>query len=77
MHETEELCLSVVVDSAQFLDKGQQVFVGGELRGGAVDGNQNPHVWTGNDDEPRASYEASDRPLRLKTHTAAAPRSPY
>ena len=39
----------------EFLEKGQQVFVEGELRGDAIDGNQNPRVWTGNDGEARAT----------------------
>jgi single-stranded DNA-binding protein len=49
----------------EFLDKGQQVFVEGELRGDAVDGSQNPRIWTGNDGEHRASYEVTARTVKF------------
>ena len=48
-----------------FLEKGQQVFVEGELRGDAVEGNQNPRIWTGNDGEHRASYEVTARTVKF------------
>ena len=48
-----------------FLEKGQQVFVEGELRGDAVDGSQNPRIWTGNDGEHRASYEVTARTVKF------------
>ena len=48
-----------------FLEKGQQVFVEGELRGEPVDGNQNPRIWTGNDGEHRASYEVTARTVKF------------
>ena len=48
-----------------FLEKGSQVFVEGELRGDAVDGNQNPRIWTGNDGEHRASYEVTARTVKF------------
>jgi single-stranded DNA-binding protein len=49
----------------QFLEKGSQVFVEGELRGDASDGSQNPRVWTGNDGEHRASYEVTARTVKF------------
>ena len=49
----------------EFLDKGQQVFVEGELRGDAESGNQNPRIWTGNDGEHRASYEVTARTVKF------------
>ena len=48
-----------------FLEKGSQVFVEGELRGDAVDGSQNPRIWTGNDGEQRASYEVTARTVKF------------
>jgi len=41
----------------QYVTKGQQVFVEGQVSGDAVDGSQNPRVWTGNDGVARASFE--------------------
>ena len=49
----------------EYLDKGQQVFVEGELRGEAVDGSQNPRIWQGNDGEHRASYEVTARTVKF------------
>jgi single-strand DNA-binding protein len=49
----------------QFLHKGSQVYVEGEIRGEAVDGRQNPRVWTGNDGTPRASFEVTARMVRF------------
>ena len=49
----------------EFLDKGQQVFVEGELRGDAESGTQNPRIWTGNDGEHRASYEVTARTVKF------------
>lgn len=48
-----------------FLQKGSQVFVKGTLKGAAVDGTQNPRVWTGNDGEARASFEVTARTLKF------------
>ena len=31
----------------QYLEKGSQVFLEGELRGDAGDGSQNPRIWQG------------------------------
>jgi hypothetical protein len=36
----------------QYLEKGSQVFVEGELRDDASDGSQNPRIWQGNDGAP-------------------------
>ena len=49
----------------QYLTKGQQVFVEGELRGDASDGSQNPRIWQGNDGEHRASYELTARTVKF------------
>ncbi len=49
----------------QFLSKGSQVFVEGEVRGTAVNGNQNPRVWTGSDGVPRASFELTASTVRF------------
>jgi single-stranded DNA-binding protein len=49
----------------EFLDKGRQVFVEGELRGDAVEGSQNLRIWTGNDGEHRASYEVTARMVKF------------
>ncbi len=49
----------------QFLTKGMQVFVEGEMHGDAVNGQQNPRVWTGNDGTTRASYEVTARTIKF------------
>ena len=49
----------------QYLEKGSQVFVEGELRGDASEGSQNPRIWTGNDGEHRASYEVTARTVKF------------
>ena len=49
----------------QYLDKGSQVFVEGELRGEASDGSQNPRIWQGNDGEHRASFEVTARTVKF------------
>lgn len=49
----------------QFLSKGRQVYVEGEVRGTAVNGSQYPRVWTGNDGTPRASYEITARTVKF------------
>jgi single-strand DNA-binding protein len=49
----------------QYLEKGGQVFVAGELRGEASDGNQNPRIWQGNDGAHRASYELTARTVKF------------
>ncbi len=49
----------------QYLEKGAQVFVEGELRGDASDGSQNPRIWQGNDGEHRASYEMTARTVKF------------
>jgi len=49
----------------QYVNKGMQVFVEGEIKGDAVDGSQNPQVWTGKDGTPRASYEITARNVKF------------
>jgi single-strand DNA-binding protein len=41
----------------QYLTKGREVFVEGEVQGEATNGTLNPRVWTGNDGIARASFE--------------------
>jgi len=49
----------------QYLEKGSQVFVEGELRGDASEGSQNARIWTGNDGQHRASYEITARTVKF------------
>jgi single-strand DNA-binding protein len=49
----------------QYLSKGMQVFVEGEVRGEAKDGKQEPRVWTGNDGVARASFELTARTVKF------------
>jgi single-strand DNA-binding protein len=49
----------------QYVNKGQQVFVEGEVRGEAVNGSQNPRVWTGNDGVAKASFELTARTVKF------------
>jgi single-strand DNA-binding protein len=49
----------------QYLNKGMQVFVEGEVKGEAANGSQNPRVWVGNDGVARASYELTARTVKF------------
>jgi single-strand DNA-binding protein len=49
----------------QFVNKGMLVFVEGEVKGEAVNGSQNPRVWTGNDGVARASFEITARTVKF------------
>jgi len=49
----------------QFVSKGSQLYVEGELKGEASAGTQNPRVWQGNDGEYRASYEITARTVKF------------
>ena len=49
----------------KFLSKGRQVFVEGTVKGEAVDGNQNPRVWTGQDGVARASFELTAQTVKF------------
>jgi len=49
----------------EFLDKGSQVYVEGDVRGEANAGVQNPRIWQGNDGEHRASYEVTARTVKF------------
>jgi hypothetical protein len=64
----------------QYMEKGSQVFVEGELRGDASDGNQSPRIWQGKDragnpGQCRASYEPESatrrRPAQSSSWVAA------
>ncbi len=58
----------------EFVGKGQQVFVEGELRGEAQNGSQNPRIWIGNDGEHRASYEITARTVKFLAPSGAGNR---
>jgi len=49
----------------QYLSKGRQVFVEGEMNGEALNGSQNPRVWTGSDGVTKASYEITARTVKF------------
>jgi single-strand DNA-binding protein len=49
----------------QYLTKGRQVFVEGEVNGADENGVRNPRVWTGNDGTPRASFEITARTVKF------------
>jgi single-strand DNA-binding protein len=49
----------------QYVTKGQQVFVEGEVRGDAQNGTQNPRVWTGQDGVAKASFEVTARTVKM------------
>jgi single-strand DNA-binding protein len=49
----------------QFVNKGMLVFVEGEVQGEALNGSQNPRVWTGNDGVARARFELTARTVRF------------
>jgi single-strand DNA-binding protein len=49
----------------EFVAKGNQVFVEGDLKGEATSGTQNPRIWQGNDGEYRASYEITARTVKF------------
>jgi single-strand DNA-binding protein len=61
----------------QYVSKGMLVFVEGEMRGEPVDGSQNPRVWTGQDGQPRASFELTARTVKFMSRagetTSAGP----
>jgi len=49
----------------QYLSKGQQVFVEGQVSGEAADGRQEPRVWQANDGSHRASFELTARTVKF------------
>jgi single-strand DNA-binding protein len=49
----------------EYLDRGSTVYVEGEIRGNAANGNQNPRIWQGNDGEHRSSYELTARTVKF------------
>ena len=60
----------------QYLTKGRQVFVEGQVSGEAMDGNLNPRVWQGNDGTHRATFELTARTVKFlggREEGAAAP----
>jgi single-strand DNA-binding protein len=60
----------------QYVTKGMQVFVEGDVRGEAVNGSQNPRVWTGNDGVTRASFELTARMVKFLGGREAAAGAP-
>jgi single-strand DNA-binding protein len=46
----------------QYLKKGRSVLVEGRLN---PDENGNPRIWTGNDGQPRASFEVTAQTIRF------------
>ena len=49
----------------QFLEKGKQVFVKGEMHGTIADGKQYPRIWQTSDGEPRANFEVTARMVKF------------
>jgi len=49
----------------QYLQKGRQVYVEGEVRGVAEDGVLNPRVWFTTDGTARASFEITARTVKF------------
>jgi len=49
----------------QYLSKGQQVFVEGQVSGDASEGRQEPRVWQANDGSHRASFELTARTVKF------------
>ena len=49
----------------QYVEKGSQVFVEGEMHGEAADGTCNVRVWTGNDGVAKASFELTARDVKF------------
>lgn len=49
----------------QFLSKGRTVYIEGEIKGTAVNGSQNPRVWTGSDGVSRSSFEMTARVVKF------------
>lgn len=49
----------------QYVNKGDQIFVEGQVKGEASDGKQEPRVWTGSDGVARASYELTARTIKF------------
>ena len=49
----------------QYVSKGQQIFVEGEVRGEAANGSLNPRVWTGSDGVAKASFELTARTIKM------------
>jgi single-strand DNA-binding protein len=60
----------------QYLSKGQQVYVEGQVGGEAAEGTQNPRVWTGNDGVARASYEITARTVKFLGSRGETPSGP-
>lgn len=54
----------------QYLSKGRQVYVEGELK---PDENGGPRIWTGNDGAPRAQYEVTARTVKFLGGRGDAP----
>jgi single-strand DNA-binding protein len=60
----------------QYLTKGQQVYVEGQVGGEATEGTQNPRVWTGKEGVARASYEITARTVKFLGSRGETPSGP-
>jgi single-strand DNA-binding protein len=49
----------------QYVSKGMQVFVEGQVSGEAADGSLNPRVWQGQDGTHRASFELTAQTVKF------------
>jgi single-strand DNA-binding protein len=49
----------------QYVNKGQMVFVEGEVSGETRDGKLNPRIWQGQDGQSRASFELTARTVKM------------
>lgn len=49
----------------QYLQKGREVFVEGQVNGEAAEGTLRPQVWTGNDGVARANFEITARTVKF------------
>jgi len=49
----------------EYAPKGKQVYIEGEIKGEAVDGKQDPRVWTDKNGVARASFEITARMVKL------------
>lgn len=50
---------------SQYLEKGREVYIEGQVSGTAIDGKQYPRVWTGRDGVARANFEVTARVVKF------------
>ena len=56
---------NLAVNVNQYLSKGRQAYVEGQVKGAALNGAQNPRIWQGDDGVARASYEITARTVEF------------